>query len=125
MGCKSCVRQNNYLHKHKHLNILQKQVTQTLNVIDYFHIYNETKFIEHMENKELLNIEDGKMGKDYEKINKPINLVKLYINVFQFNDTILHYAVYAEKEEVIKYLVKHKANLTIQNKVLIYCLYKE
>jgi len=35
-----------------------------------------------MENKELLNIEDGKMGKDYEKINKPINLVKLYINVF-------------------------------------------
>jgi hypothetical protein len=46
-----------------------------LNIIDYFHIYPESKFIEHMENKELYDVENSKQVKDYEKLNKPVNFV--------------------------------------------------
>ncbi len=71
-----------------------------------------------MEKKELYNVEDRKQKIDYKKLNKPINFVCNFFHLItKYNDTILHYAVYEEKEEIVKYLVKHQANVDILNKV--------
>ena len=54
---------------------IQKKAQQNLNLIDYFHILTETKFIEHLDTKELPIPESKNKAKNYDKLNNPVNFV--------------------------------------------------
>lgn len=62
-------------------------------------------------------IEKGERSINFNKLNDPINTVNIFFLNFQFNDTVLHYAVFHNKSEICKFLIEKGANPFQQNKV--------
>ena len=83
-------------------------------VVENFHLYNDKYFISYLESKICISNEGSEKTKDYSKLNEPINMVTF--NLIQFADTILHYAVFHNKQELCKYLLTHGADFKIKNK---------
>ena len=61
--------------------------------------------------------EKGERSINYTKINDPINMVIYKLLNLQYNDTVLHYAVFHGKSEICEFLIEKGANAFLQNKV--------
>ena len=69
-------------------------------MIENYHLYSDDKLISFIKTN-LLNNELSNYEACSKKINQPVN---------KYEDTILHYAVYHKRQELIKFLIKYGAD---------------
>lgn len=88
--------------------------------VEYIHLYDDIQLINYIEKKIVLVNEEsgGEKRKDYSKLNDVINMVSLtYFKAnYQFEDTILHYAVFHNRVELVQYLISKGADVNKANK---------
>ena len=75
-------------------------------MIENYHLYSDTKLISFITNSLLKN----------DLTNKEFCAVKLNEPVNKHEDTLLHYAVYHKREQLIKFLIKNGADPNKVNK---------
>ena len=84
--------------------IKQGNVNEARRLVENYYLFSEQKFISFLEANVL-------KSKGENKINDPVNL---------YDDTILHYAVFHNKEKLVDFLLKNNADPFKLNKVSRY-----
>lgn len=74
-------------------------------LVENYYLFSDQKFISFLE-ANVLKTNDKSKGEN--KINDPVNL---------YDDTILHYAVFHNKEKLVDFLLKNNADPFKLNKV--------
>ena len=82
----------------------QGNVNEARRLVENYYLFSEQKFISFLEANVL-------KSKGENKINDPVNL---------YDDTILHYAVFHNKEKLVDFLLKNNADPFKLNKVSRY-----
>ena len=83
----------------------QGSVAGSRRLVENYHLYTDTKIISFISSNLLRNdINNKKICA--EKLNEPVNI---------YEDTLLHYAVYHRRKQLIEYLINHGA---IQQKLI-------
>lgn len=101
-----------------HLYYQQGNINEARRIVENYHLYSDSKFIAFIEAN--LVQKNNDKSKNYSKLNDPVNLVRIILINQQYDDTLLHYAVFHNKEKLIKYLLDHKADPFKTNKVRPY-----
>ena len=89
-----------------HINFIIKSGGGSRRLIENYHLYSDSKLISFISS----NVLENNLS-NYElcsqKLNQPVN---------KYEDTILHYAVYHKREQLIKFLIKNGADPNKINK---------